>query len=240
MTDYINLPRSALTEEMERNGDLARLLVYLLRKTDGDGEIKTDMSEISRDLNFSRQTLRTLMKKIEANQILTKSSTTRVTKLKFDYQADKPQRQPSHQPNLQPNANQIKTGPPVYVSPPFVGEEFREIWQRYMEYRREIRKPYKSLATEKIAYDKMLKLAHNDPETAQDIIERAILGQWQGLYETKTSHGTKSTSAADAAATRAQSRDRLRSLATGIVSKSSDKLLSLYNGGVPDSDARQD
>ena len=50
MSEYIQLPRSALTEEMERNGDLARLLVYLLRKTDENGEIKTDMAKVAADL----------------------------------------------------------------------------------------------------------------------------------------------------------------------------------------------
>lgn len=77
---------------------------------------------------------------------------------------------------------------PDYISPPFVADEFREIWQRYMEYRKEIKKPYKSRATEKVAYEKMLKIAQGDPETAKDIIERAILGQWQGLYETKNNN----------------------------------------------------
>lgn len=60
-----------------------------------------------------------------------------------------------------------------------------------MDYRREIKKPYKSLATEKTAYEKMLKLADGDPEAAKDIIERAIVGQWQGLYETKTNNGNR-------------------------------------------------
>ena len=63
MSEYIQLPRSALTEEMERNGDLARLLVYLLRKTDENGEIKTDMAKVAADLSLSRQSVRTMMKK---------------------------------------------------------------------------------------------------------------------------------------------------------------------------------
>ena len=58
MSEYIQLPRSALTEEMERNGDLARLLVYLLRKTDENGEIKTDMAKVAADLSLSRQSVR--------------------------------------------------------------------------------------------------------------------------------------------------------------------------------------
>ena len=45
---------------------------------------------------------------------------------------------------------------------------------------------------------------------------------------------------ADTATTRAQSRDRLRALATGVVSQSVDKLFSLYNGGSADPDDSED
>lgn len=106
MSDYVRLPRSALTDELWRNVNLARLLVYLLTKADENGEIKTDMAAIAKDLVLSRQNVRTLLAKI-SNQILTKSVTTRVTKLKIDIQEDKPKRQPRKQPNHQPNTNQI-------------------------------------------------------------------------------------------------------------------------------------
>ena len=235
MSEYIQLPRSALTEEMERNGDLARLLVYLLRKTDENGEIKTDMAKVAADLSLSRQSVRTLMKKFESNQILTKSSTTRATKLKLDYQEGKRKRQPNKQPNRQPNVNQIKECALGYISPSFVAAEYREIWQKFIIYRKEIKKPYKSPASEQIAYNKMVEMAGNDPAVAKDMVERTILGQWQGLFP-KNNNGTKTTTTTDNATTRAQSRDRLRSLATGVVSQSADKLLNLYNGVGQNSD----
>lgn len=235
MSEYIQLPRSALTEEMERNGDLARLLVYLLRKTDENGEIKTDMAKVAADLSLSRQSVRTLMKKFESNQILTKSSTTRATKLKLDYQESKRKRQPNKQPNRQPNVNQIKECAIGYISPSFVAAEYREIWQKFIIYRKEIKKPYKSPASEQIAYNKMVEMAGNDPAVAKDMVERTILGQWQGLFP-KNNNGTKTTTTTDNATTRAQSRDRLRSLATGVVSQSADKLLNLYNGVGQNSD----
>lgn len=229
MTDHILLPRSALTEEMERNGDLARLLIYLLRKADENGEINTDMAAIATDLRLSRQQVRTLMLKVQTNQILTKSSTTRTTKLKLEYQDNKPKRQPRRQPNQQPNTNQIKRTIPDYVSPSFVAPEYAEIWRRFVQYRKELKKPYKSESSERIAYNKMVEMSNNDPAIAKDMVERTILGQWQGLYP-RDNHGTKSAVPADTAATRAQSRDRLRTLATGVVSRSADKLLNLYNG----------
>ncbi len=38
MNDYIQLPRSALTDELWRNPDLGRLLLYLMAKADCNGE----------------------------------------------------------------------------------------------------------------------------------------------------------------------------------------------------------
>lgn len=115
MNDYIRLPRSALTSDLWLNPNYGRLLWYLLAKADENGEVQTDMAEIAKDLVLSRQTVRTLMKKIDANQILTKSVTTRVTKLKLDIQEDRSKRQPRKQPNQQPNANQITS---IRFTPP--------------------------------------------------------------------------------------------------------------------------
>lgn len=117
----------------------------------------------------------------------------------------------------------------VVSAPSFVAPEYAETWRRFIAYRKEIKKPYKSELSERIAYNKMVEMADNDPAAAKDMVERAILGQWQGLFP-KENHGTKPIITTDNAATRKESRDRLRSLATGVVSQSADKLLDLYNG----------
>lgn len=235
MSGYIQLPRSALSGELWRDGNLSRLFLYLLSKADENGEVLTDMAAIARDLVLSRQNVRTLIYKIEANQILTKSATTRATKLKLVLQDDRPKRQPRKQPNRQPNANQIKAITPDYVSPSYVAPEFAETWRKFIEYRKEIKKPYKSEASEQIAYKKMVEMANNDPAVARDMVERTILGQWQGLFP-KDNHGTKPITPADNAATRKAQRDRGLSLATEIVARS-ENLFNLYNGSgaVPDS-----
>lgn len=186
MTDLIQLPRSALTDDLWRDGNLARIFVYLLTKADGNGEIKTDMGKVAADLRLSRQQVRTLMKKIESNQILTKSSTTKTTKLKFEYQEVKPKRQPRKQPNQQPNGNQIKTIVPDYVSPPFVAEEYREVWQMWIEYRKEINNNYKSEKSEKIGYEQMVKKSGDNPEVAKQMIEDSIASGYKGMFAPKT------------------------------------------------------
>ena len=48
MNDYIQLPRSALTDELWRNPDLGRLLLYLMAKADCNGEAVVDSGEIYR------------------------------------------------------------------------------------------------------------------------------------------------------------------------------------------------
>lgn len=191
MNDCIRLPRSALTDEIWRSENLARLILYLMARADENGEIKTNMPEIARNLTLSRQQVRTLMKKIESNQILTKSSTTKTTKLKFEFQEVKPKRQPRKQPNQQPNGNQIKTIVPDYVSPPFVAEEYREVWQMWIEYRKEINNNYKSEKSEKIGYEQMVKKSGDNPEVAKQMIEDSIASGYKGMFAPKTNNNAQ-------------------------------------------------
>lgn len=72
---------------------------------------------------------------------------------------------------------------------------------------------------------------------------RAACRTWENSWKEK--HGERfyyeiqPTITTDSAATRAQSRGRLRALATGVISQSADKLLSLYNGAGQNSDDSQ-
>lgn len=191
MTDLIQFPRSALNDDLWRDGNLARIFVYLLTKADGNGEIKTDMAKVAADLRLTRQQVRTLMKKIESNQMLTKSSTTKTTKLKFEYQEVKPKRQPRKQPSQQPNDNQIKTIVPDYVSPPFVAEEYREVWQMWIVYRKEINNNYKSEKSEKIGYEQMVKKSGDNPEVAKQMVEESIANGYKGMFAIKGSDNGK-------------------------------------------------
>lgn len=122
--------------------------------------------------------------------------------------------------------------------PTFVSPEYAETWRRFIAYRKEINKPYKSEASERIAYNKMVEMANNNPAAAKDMVERTILGQWQGLFPTDN-HGSKPTPATDSPLSRKAQRDRGLSLATEIVARS-ENLLGLYNGGRADPNPRKD
>lgn len=182
MSEYILLPMAGLSDDLWRNPNLARLFAYLLTRVDGKGEIKTDMAKVAADLTLSRQQVRTLMSKLDSNQILTKSSTTRTTKLKIGIQEDKPKRQPRKQPNRQPNANQIKPLAPSYITPSFVSPEFREVWQMWIEYRKEINNNYKSAKSEEIGYKQMVEKSGGNPDVARRMIENSIANGYKGMF----------------------------------------------------------
>lgn len=175
---YITLPRNILTDELWQDGNLSRLLLYLLSRADADGEILTDMAAIGRDLSLSRQTVRTLMAKIEKSGILSRASTTRTTRLTLGMTSSPP---PPPKKRSTPRRKTVTEETPLS----YVAEEFRETWEKFLRYRIEIKKPYKSEATARIAYNKMVSMADNDPEKARDMVERSILGQWQGLFKEK-------------------------------------------------------
>lgn len=53
--DFLQLPRSALSDELWRNPYAARLYFYLLRKADDNGEWKVSLRQIYADLGFSKR-----------------------------------------------------------------------------------------------------------------------------------------------------------------------------------------
>lgn len=228
MTDLIQLPRSALTEEMERNGGLARLLIFLLRKADENGEIITDMAEIGSRLRLSRQKVRTLMIKIESNQILTKLSTTRTTKLKLEYQDNKPKRQPRHQPNHQPNSNQITS---TKFIPPTDAEVADFVAGKGYHFNPEGFVPFYQGKGWKVG---------NQPMKDWRAACRTWEVRWKQKYGERFYYEITPATETDTHASRKDSRDRLRALASGVVSQSADKLLTLYNGVGQDTDDSAD
>lgn len=233
MSGYILLPRSTLEQipSVLHRG----ILLSLLERADGQGRLTISVRAFADETGISYQVLRTALAKLSDNAIIDATSTQRLTQITIygcsdcDTSGRKVQRSKQRKPNA------TATVTPGYISPSFVAHEFADIWRKFVEYRKEIKKPYKSESSERTAYNKMVEMANNDPATARDMVERTILGQWQGLFPIDK-NGTKSVTPTDNATTRKASRDRLRALATGVVSQSADKLLNLYNGVGQNSD----
>ena len=72
----------------------------------------------------------------------------------------------------------------------FVEEAFKEVFQTWLDYKKERQESYKSETSLKICYNKLLSLSGNNPEKATLIVEQSIANNWQGLFELKnTNHG---------------------------------------------------
>lgn len=210
--EYVMLPRSVLGAV--KSVVLRGIYVSLLEKADKNGQLTISVRSFADELGVSYQTMRTALSKFVANAVinatsnanLTQSLTQRLTHITIcdisscDTSLHKEQRTKQRKFNAASNArsNATEVVVPDYISPPFVAPEFAEIWHRFIEYRKEIKKPYKSAASEKTAYNKMVEMANNNPATAKDMVERTILGQWQGLYPSDDGKRTKQTARVNA------------------------------------------
>ena len=72
----------------------------------------------------------------------------------------------------------------------FVEEAFKEVFQTWLDYKKERQESYKSEKSLRICYNKLLSLSGNNPEKATLIVEQSIANNWKGLFELKnTNHG---------------------------------------------------
>lgn len=65
---------------------------------------------------------------------------------------------------------------------PFQSAEFSSTWNKWLEYRKEINKPYRSALSEKAA---LAKLGIHPESVAIEMIENSIANGWQGIFELK-------------------------------------------------------
>jgi hypothetical protein len=69
----------------------------------------------------------------------------------------------------------------------FVAEPFREAFMRFIDYRKSVRKPFRTQQGVEAAYRKLLEYSNKNPARAAQIVEQSIANEWQGLFELKTS-----------------------------------------------------
>lgn len=244
MTDYIKLPRSALTDDLWANdGALLRVYMYLVKQSE-NGTAHVSTAQIIRATRLTERRVRDALATLETSSKTSSKRSNKGSDITLcgigDNHTPTSSKTSSKRSNKTSSViNAAKPLVPDYISPPFVAPEFADTWHKFVEYRKEIKKPYKSESSERIAYNKMVEMANNDPQAAKDMVERTILGQWQGLFP-KDNHGTKPITATDTVATREASRDRMLGFANCIVSQSADKLADLYNGGFTVPKPRQD
>ena len=66
----------------------------------------------------------------------------------------------------------------------FVGSSFIDTMERYISYRKELKKPLVQSSAES-AYRNLLKLSNQDARIADEIVEQSISNGWTGLFELK-------------------------------------------------------
>ncbi len=71
----------------------------------------------------------------------------------------------------------------------FVQQDFLEVFQCWLEYKKERRESYKTEASLQACYKKILKLSGGNVEKAHKIIENSMANNWAGLFELKDSPG---------------------------------------------------
>lgn len=71
-------------------------------------------------------------------------------------------------------------------------ELFVKKWAEWNEYRKQLKKPYRTQKGAAAAYNHLLNLAGNDTITAIAIIQQSIENEWQGFFPLKTSVVQKS------------------------------------------------
>lgn len=80
------------------------------------------------------------------------------------------------------------------VTMPFPGDVFSSTWNKWREYRNQIKKPYRSILSEQTA---LKKLAEHPESVAIQMIENSIANEWQGIFELKDNGTTRKTAKND-------------------------------------------
>ena len=71
------------------------------------------------------------------------------------------------------------------IAPDFVAMDYAEIYLEWMNYRKEIGKPYKSDTGRKRFYNELVKLSGGDADKARLIVEQSEAHEWQGIFKLK-------------------------------------------------------
>jgi hypothetical protein len=72
--------------------------------------------------------------------------------------------------------------------------DFLPIWNKWIEFKNKIKKPYRTQEGMQVQFDHLLDLSSNSPELALSIVNQSIGREWEGLFPLKKSDSTSSQS----------------------------------------------
>lgn len=79
-----------------------------------------------------------------------------------------------------------KSEKPIFSLDFIPDENFRKLFDDWIEYRCSIKKPFKLQQSVEAGYRQLLKLGNGDFETCREIVNQSIACGWQGLFELKS------------------------------------------------------
>lgn len=213
MEEFIHIPRDWLTPKVLADPDYSRAVLYLAKEIADKGVAGITPIEAANHFGLSPKRYRTLLGLLAKDTHTDMQGACKGTRIAFKQQSIKPTkgRAKGHAKGVLKDT-QLQSLPQSDCD--YVDPRFAEIWSTFLKYRKEINKPYKSPQSEIIAYNKMLELANHDPIIAKDMVERTILGQWQGLFPNQNGKQTSNnkTTADARAEERATMADQLQSV----------------------------
>lgn len=240
----ITIPRTVLAEIP--TAVLRGVLVTLLERADPNGQLLISVRSLADELHLSYQAMRTALAKLTANATINASSNAKLTQqatqrmtlvtiCDFDsYSTPQRGRQRREQRKANAGSNAgANAADTAKKSSKFIPPTEAEV----TAYCRE--RGYHFNPAEFVPFYQMRGWKMKGGEPMKDW--KAGCRYWETNWKAK--HGELfyyQIQPAASTADRANSRNQLRAVATGVVSQSADKLLGLYNGGGEDTDAGRD
>ncbi len=219
--DFLQLPRSAATDELWRNPYAARLYFYLLRKADDNGEWKVSLRQIYADLGLSKKQYHMGLEVLKGASIATSKGSAKTASITICYAANK---RTSKIPKMCSNAVPKTTSKFI---PPTDEEVAAYVAEKGYHFNPAQFVPHYQSKGWKVG---------NQPMKDWRAACRTWENSWKEKHGERFYYEIQPIATADNAASRKAQRDRGLSLATKIVARS-ENLLSLFNGsGNSDSD----
>jgi len=207
---WIKLHRAFVNWEWFDNANMIKLFIYLLLKANHKegshqgtiikrGQIKTGLDSLVTSLKIPKQQLRTCLKKLENTGEINTQITNKyriITICNYDSYQDE-QQAINTQTNKQLTSKQQATNKQLTANnndknkkndnnnKEYIDADFKKCFNEWLQYKKERKECYKTQTSEKAAYNKLLKLANNNPDLADAIIQQSIANNWAGLFEYK-------------------------------------------------------
>lgn len=223
--DVIKFPRGALADDLWCNPNMARLMWYLMCRSDTQGSVSVGVAAITKDLNLTRQTVRTLIGCLERRGVLSKVTEKSLTYIMLDFNGF-----------LTRSSGQASVAT-AQVHDDYVDPRFADAWALWLRYRSETKNNYKSDQSRRIGYEELIRKSNSDPNRAMAMVKSTIANGYKGLHGNR--EDVKQHTATNESARRAEGRSRMSTLATEIVSRPTD-IQHLYNGCIPNAHADKD